>query len=177
MKYVFVLSQTSFFFCLVLIAGCESNTTALNKPALNTNSDKHAILFADYAPVQVDVLPLTAFTAIDKNEPDLLSAIRVYVSLYDIFGSSVKYPGTFRFELYEHVAHSSKKKGKRLVLWPDIDLVDVTKNNKYWQKFLLAYEFVLEFEPNPEQNYILQITFQSPLGSYLSADLVLKLRR
>ena len=42
----------------------------------------------------------------------------------DSFGSAIKSPCIFRIELYEYVERSPSPLGKRLEIWPDIDLID-----------------------------------------------------
>ena len=39
-----------------------------------------------------------------------------YVSLMDVFGSQIKGPAVFRFELYEKVVRSSEPKGNKCSL-------------------------------------------------------------
>jgi len=83
-------------------------------------------------------------------------------------------PGVFRFELYERVVRSAEPKGRRIVIWPDIDLTGAAENNEYWRDFLRAYEFNLPFEAQIKQCYILQVTYLSPSGKRLSAELSLE---
>ena len=75
----------------------------------------------------------------------------MYAALRDSFGSCLKAPGVFRFELYEYVQYSSEPKGKRIIIWPDIDLTDAAENNEYWNDFLRAYEFSLDLEQDMNQ--------------------------
>ncbi|MBL7215401.1 MAG: hypothetical protein ISS71_06960 [Phycisphaerae bacterium] len=51
-------------------------------------------------------------------------------------------------------------RGKRLIIWPDIDLTIPGKNNQYWKDYLRSYEFYLPlgFSPQPNQNYLLEVT-------------------
>jgi hypothetical protein len=94
--------------------------------------------------------------------------------LLDSFDCQIKTPGIFRFELYKYVRRSAEPKGKRIAIWPDIDLTGTTENNNYWRDFLRAYEFNLDFVPKRNQSYILQATCLCPNGKHLSADFVLK---
>ena len=128
--------------------------------------------YTPYAPGKIDILPLTEFGSTDETER--ASKIKVYVSLLDPFNCQMKAPGVFRFELYEYAQRSAEPKGRRIVIWPDIDLTDAVENNNYWRDFLRAYEFNLDFEPQGHQNYILQVTFLCPSGKRLSAELALK---
>ncbi|MHC4739720.1 MAG: hypothetical protein ACYS9Y_12515 [Planctomycetota bacterium] len=117
-------------------------------------------------------MPLTEIVYADDAEEE--SKIVAYVSLLDSFGSQVKMPGVFRFELYERVVRSAEPKGRRIIFWPDTDLARAVENNKYWRDFLRAYEFVFTFKAQINQCYILQATYLSPNGKRLSAELGLK---
>lgn len=48
----------------------------------------------------------------------------------------------------------------RLTIWPDIDLAEPEKHNRYWKEYLKSYEFYLplEFAPAANQNYLLEVT-------------------
>ena len=128
--------------------------------------------YTPYAPVKVDIMPLTEFTRPAGNDAD--SNIKVYVCLLDSFGCQQKSPGVFRFELYEYAQCNAEPRGRRIFIWPDIDLTAAEKNNKYWRDFLRAYEFNLDFEPQNNHNYILQATCFCPSGKRLSAQFSLK---
>jgi hypothetical protein len=117
-------------------------------------------------------MPLTEFTTTNNGEKP--SQIKVYVSLLDSFDCQIKAPAVFRFELYDKVLRSAEPKGKRVLIWPDIDLKDAAKNNEYWRDFLRAYEFDLPCEPENNKSYILQITSLCPDGKRLSADFALE---
>lgn len=160
-----------FFFALALVeAGCEPAPVELS-PAIDGGAVRSSVYTA-YTPTGVDILPLTEFIgAGDTEEP---TKIRVYVSLLDIFDCQIKAPGIFRFELYERVQRRAEPKGRRIIIWPDIDLTDRKENNSYWRDFLRAYKFGLDFEPQSNRSYILQATFLCPSGRRLSAEFVLK---
>lgn len=127
--------------------------------------------YSHYGPARVDITPLTEF-AVDGG--GAISKIKVYVGLPDEFGSEVKSPGVFRFELYEYVQRSAKPKGRRIAIWPDVDLTEAAENNRYWQDFLRTYRFDLDFEPQANQRYLLQVTCLCPDGRRLSAEFSLK---
>ncbi len=146
-------------------AGCEPADAELSA---STNSGCNQL--SEYGPVKVDIMPLTEFTG-DDEKP---SKVRVYVSLLDAFDCQIKTPAVFRFELYDRVPRSAEPKGRRIFIWPDIDLNDVAKNNEHWQDFLRAYQFDLYFEPKANQSYILQVTSLCPGSRRLSAEFVLK---
>lgn len=171
MKALGVTLQIFFFMLLFVEAGCEPAQIGIkkNEQPLKSVSDCNEVLFyAPYTPVKIDILPLTEYTG--GSGAGGKSKIKVYVSLLDSFGYQMKSPGLFRFELYERVPRSAEPKGRRISIWPDIDLNEVVKNNLYWRDFLRAYEFSLPFESEADQNYILEATCISPNGKRLSAE-------
>ena len=142
--------------------GCQENSAV--KEVIT--ADNH--LSNDYFPVKAEILSLTEYTKKDKN-------VKAYVVLTDNFGSQIKTPGIFRFELYERIAHSAEPKGKRIAIWDDIALKDASLNNSYWRDFLRAYQFSLPFESTNGQNYILEVTFTNFDGTRLIDDYILQL--
>jgi hypothetical protein len=157
-------------------AGCESASggPGLTGPATKTDDDfKRLSVYSHFAPAKVNIMPLTEFISPgDARQAN----INLYVSLLDSFGSQIKSPCVFRFELYQKVQRSSEPKGKRVIIWPDIDLTDLVENDEYWRDFLRAYEFNLPFEfrlGQTNQSYILQVTSLCPTGRRLSDEFVL----
>jgi hypothetical protein len=134
--------------------------------------DNAFIYTNDYAPVKIDIMPLTEFVSAGGDEEEW--RLDVYVSLLDEFDCQAKGPGIFRFERYGRVPLSGQPKGGRIAIWPDIDLTEPGENNNYWRDFLRAYEFNLDFEPTANQSYILQVTCLCPNGRRLSAEFGLK---
>jgi hypothetical protein len=167
MKMMGVIAQIFFFVLLLVEAGCGPAT-----PELPPLSDNHSNLLSAYTPVKIDIMPLTEFIGVGEAEE--APKINVYVSLLDSFGCQEKSPGVFRFELYEHVVRSADEKGRRIIIWLDIDLTDVVENNNHWRDFLRAYEFNLDFEPQSNRSYVLQATCMCPSGRRLSAEFTLK---
>ncbi len=159
-----------FFVFLLLQAGCEPVTSEPPAPADIGSAPLSA--YTSYTAEKVDIIPLTEFTytggAVEAPK------IKVYVSVLDSFDCQMKTPGIFRFELYERVPRSAEPKGRRIVIWPDIDLTDPTENNNHWRDFLRAYEFNLDFEPQSSQDYILEVTCLCPNGKRLLAKFALK---
>jgi hypothetical protein len=174
MKTLALISQIIFLIFLLSQFGCEQTQSVAESPskAESGQGRTEAAFCTPYAPVKIDIMPLTDFVKLSKA--DQTPAIDVYVSLLDSFGSQCKSPGTFRFEMYEYVQLSSEPMGKRIVIWPDIDLTDVVENNKYWRDFLRCYKFNLPFEQAGNQSYILQVTFLSPTGKRLSDEFIFK---
>jgi len=170
MKAIGVVLQVFFFVWLCIAAGCEPAATGLPAP---TDSGPNLLsTYTAYTPAKVDVMPLTEF--ITTSDAEDASRLKVYVSLLDYFDSQIKSPGVFRFELYKYVPRSSEPKGRRIIIWPDIDLTDAVENDNHWRDFLRAYEFNLDFGPQRNQTYILRVTCLCPGGKRLSADFALK---
>ena len=151
--------------------GCDAVPNGNKWPGGGSGRDAELALYVDYGPVRIDVLPLTEF------EPgrglDAAGKIKVYVSLLDKFGSEIKAPGVFRFELHQYVERSARQKGRRIAIWPDVDLTDPAENNRYWRDFLRAYLFELDFELQANQRYMLQVTCLCPSGKRLSEEFTL----
>ena len=169
MKAIVRILPIAFVIMLITFAGCEPVPPA----PTNGNSPKLHSAYSPYTPQEIDVIPLTQFVRTDGQQE--IAKIRVFVSLLDAFGSQMKSPAVFRFELYQYLQRSADPKGKRLVHWkPDTDLTDAAENNKYWRDFLRAYEFSLDFWPAGNKDYVLQATCLCPNGRRLSADFLLK---
>lgn len=170
MRVVGVIAQIFFLVLLLVEAGCGPATT--ESPPPGDDSSNLLSTYTAYAPVKIDIMPLTEF--IGAGEPEEASKINVYVSLLDSFDCQKKSPGVFRFELYEYVERSADEKGRRIIIWTDVDLNDAVENNNYWRDFLRAYEFNLLFEPESNQSYVLQVTCLCPSGRRLSAEFTIK---
>jgi hypothetical protein len=170
-KSVGVTLQMLFLVSLFIYIGCEPSQVG-SKSSAHINKTADAQDYSGYMPVKIDIMPLTEFILAPQSLGS--SKLRVYVSLLDSFDCQIKSPGIFRFELYEWVLRSPEPKGRRITIWPDIDLTDAEKNNSHWRDFLRTYEFNLDFEPKARQDYILQATFLSPASRRLSADFSLK---
>lgn len=157
--------------CFLFVAGCESSD-AVPKGQTSTGAAAPVPRYTGYVPAKVSIMPLTEFVRPGGDQNG--SVVRAYVGLLDAFGSQIKAPVVFRFELYEHLQRSSERKGQRVAIWPDIDLKDAAKNNSHWREFLRAYEFRFDFEPRSNQTYVLEVTATCPDGKRLSAEYTLK---
>ena len=151
-------------------SGCRGPALPAPVSAQRNSESEDSYSYASYAPAKVDIMPLTELVTASGQD----SRIHLYVSLLDAFGSQVKSPAVFRFELYEHVVRSAEPKGKRAVIWADFDLTSPAVNNEYWRDFLRAYEFNLPFEQATGQTCILQVTCLCPNGSRLASEFTLK---
>ena len=162
------INSSGWIFTLLLIllgAGCEKG--ASESPAgIDRGFNNKVSTYIQYAPAKINVMPLTEFVYPAVAE----TKINVYVTLSDSFGCQIKAPAVFRFELYEYVQRSAEPKGRRIVIWPDIDLTNASDNNRYWQDFLRAYKFNLDFTEDINRSYILQVTCLCTSGKRLSAE-------
>ncbi len=171
MRVVLTISHICLLMFILGQSGCEQTAGVAASPAkVDTGLDVSA--YSDYAPAKIHITPLTG--VVGSTDAQSGSKIDVYVSLLDSFGSQVKSPGIFRFELYEYAQRSAEPKGRRVAIWPDIDLTGSADNNRYWHDFLRAYQFDLPLELQSDQNYVLQVTLLSVSGKRLSDELVLK---
>jgi len=169
MNVISVILRILFCTLLLLQGGCESAPAAAELPPAADNAFSRPLVYPSYMPARIDILPLTRTDNVGETP-----AIKVYVSLLDEFDCQIKAPTVFRFELYEYAQRSAEPKGRRIAIWPDMDLTQPTENNRCWRDFLRAYEFTLEFESIPNQSFILQVTSLCPGGKRLSAELALK---
>lgn len=170
MRVITAALRIFFFASLLLQVGCEPVTS---EPPASTDSGSDPLsAYTSYTAEKVDIVPLTEF--IYTGGAVEAPKIKVYVSVLDPFDCQIKTPGIFRFELYERVPRSAGPKGRRIVIWPDIDLTGATENNNHWRDFLRAYEFNLDFEPQSSQDYILEVTCLCPNGKRLSAEFTFK---
>ncbi len=167
MKKIALTLQIFFIFTLLTFTACEPNTQ--KEPFENESTTD---LIQAYKPKRIEILPLTYFLC-ERSGEDICQ-IKAYVSLLGKFGCQKKSPGVFRFELYEAVARSAEQKGRRIMLWPDFDLTDPDKNNRYWRDFIRAYEFVLQIDSLNGRSFILQATFMCPTGKRHYAEMPIK---
>ena len=167
------MSGKMFFFAVLLVyAGCSGppdDTGQLSLPFIQSD----AALYSRYAPARIDILPITAINPSPTSAKDY--TINVYICLVDSFGSQIKSPATFRFELFRQVQHTNEPKGKRILIWPEMNLTDPVSNNNQWQDFLRAYMFTLPLEKPAYETTILHVTCIGPSGKRLTADFPVRL--
>ncbi len=162
------------FAAAVLFAagGCDSLLKVSRKQTTAPKKLSSESLYQGFEPKKVKILPLTGFQK-SGNGSVGVEKIVLYVSLLDGFDCQIKAPSIFRFEAYERVPRSPTLKGERVTIWPDIDLTMASSNNEYWKKFLRAYKFQLDFEPEANKNYVLQVTAFYPRGKILTDNIIL----
>jgi len=162
------------FFVMLLvsgISGCEQTKSPVDLTIENSGQVNKTAVYLEYAPVKIDILPLTEFATDEDTQQEV---INIFVSIQDSFGSQIKSPCIFRFELYQRVPLSADAKGDRIVIWPDIDLIDPETNNEYWRNYLRAYEFKLTFEPQNIQPYLLEVTCLCPNNKRISEEFTIQ---
>jgi hypothetical protein len=160
---------------LLFSFGCGPVEQPVEKPSLKPKDSNTVaaskFVIDDFAPVAVEVMPLTEITISTDGRQGIVNA---YISLLDSFNCSLKWPAVFRLELYQRDFLTAEQKGKRVQIWPDVDLTDVTNNNKYWKDFLRAYQFTLNFEPYERADYVLLVTCFLQNQKRISAESPLK---
>ena len=166
MKKIILSAKLLFISALAFYAGCGGSNSGPVFPISFTQPDGR------FGPARIDILPITTLTAASDSSRN--TTINVYVSLLDSFDSQIKAPATLRFELFQQQQRSTDPKGKRLFIWPDIDLTDPAVNNSHWQDFLRAYQFSLPLQQRTSESCILQATCLSPSGKRLSANFLLR---
>lgn len=147
---------------VIIISGCGVQEKTAGQGAKTDFYDM-------FEPAKIEIMPLSDFTQSDKG-----FKITVYLSLLDSFGCSEKWPAVFRFELCEYLSRSVEPLGRRIKIWPDIDLKEPAKNNQNWQDFLRAYKFNLDIESVNKQNYILQSTVILPNDKRLTRQFLIE---
>ncbi len=133
-------------------------------PAAGNNSPVQPCAFGA---ARIRIIGLTRILARSTNGKE--AVLTACVDVLDSYNSHIKAPGRFRFELYEFTPRSSEPRGKRLMIWPDVDLTDPGVNNEYWQDYLRTYQFTFEMDHKPGDNtFILEATCITPAGKRLT---------
>jgi hypothetical protein len=166
MKILISTGKLLFISAIVFYGGCGGGDTGPIFPISFNQPDSR------FGPARIDILPISTLTQEKNSSRD--TSINAYVSLMDSFDSQIKAPATFRFELFQYLQRSTNPKGKRLNIWPDIDLTDPVVNNSHWQDFLRSYQFLLPLKQRPGENCVLQVTCLSPSGKRLTATFMLR---
>jgi hypothetical protein len=151
-----------------LCCGCGPNPSEGSKLAKPSSTTQPS---AGFAPVRIAITPWTEIKG--QTHEEGTQHIRVFLRLVDAFGSELKSPGIFRFELYEKVPRSAEPRGRRLMMWPDLDLTAAEQNNVHWQDYLRSYEFTLGFDPPDAGPFVLEATFIPPEGRRLTCQYLL----
>ena len=107
---------------------------------------------------RVQISPLTEFIA--SPEKPGSCQLKVLLEVFNAQGLPVSIIGTVRFELYEFRPLSSDPRGRRLSIWPELDLGNAADAENYWSQLLRGYEFYLpvDFTPGSGKKYVLEVT-------------------
>jgi hypothetical protein len=171
MKPLHIITRLILLTLLLINIGCQQPKPPVEISGKTDKSNDNVSIYTRFIPEKIDIMPLTEIVDSGDNQ---YPTINIYVSLIDPFGSQIKSPGVFRFELYEYMQRSAEPKGKRAVIWPDVDLTDPITNNDSWRDFLRTYEFSFPCERTNSNDYILQVTCLCPNGKRLSSEITLR---
>lgn len=157
----------------LIAGGCQNGEESSKVHQLNVSGTQGVSVYADYLPVKVEILPLTEVVS-DTNSITGAVKIKAYVSLLDSYESQIKAPVVLRFEMYDYVRLSANPKGRRVMIWPDVNLNDSGVNNRYWRDFLRAYEVILNMDDafSKQKIYVFEVTCTTAGGRRLSKDYV-----
>ncbi len=156
---------------LLWLIGCEKPPDVVTDKPSRVALSLAELAGEAYQPVKVNFLHLTEIApAQDANGS---SKITAYVILLDAAGSAIKFPGTFRFELYEYIRDLLAQKGRRVAIWQQQDLMSFADNSLAWQDYLRAYQFELAFEATSNKQYMLVVTYTNPNGKRLISEIKL----
>jgi hypothetical protein len=138
------------FIGIIAFCGCAAVSS---QPQINRKSD---------IPVAISISPFTEIRIIDNY--NAYAAIAAYVDLIDTAGNNIKYPGVFRFGLYEYKILSANSQGKMLYSWPAIDTSAHERDNGHWNEAMRSYMFNLEMDGKLDESekYVLSVTFSAP---------------
>lgn len=84
--------------------------------------------------------------------------------------------GSVRVELFEFVPASAEQKGRRIEFW-NVDLTKPEDQERHWNRVTQMYEFRLGVDTARvplAQKYLLEVTYNSPLGGHHSDHMVLE---
>ena len=152
-------------------------TFACEEPKKPMNTEECISRIDAYGPATLEIVGLSELRAV-AGEQDA-AKLKIFVKELDSFGSAIKAPCVFRVELYEYATRSPSPLGKRLEIWPDIDLTNSCKNNDQWRDYLRAYEFNFEVRSRLDfgRVYIVEATCISPLGKRMTAQYKLSYKK
>lgn len=135
----------------VLATGCRSQPSAGRCP-----------------PHGVRLLALTGTESAAAGQPPLVRAF--------VRPLGTAQAATCRFELYEFVPYNANPRGKRLMLWPQIEPGPPLPENPNWQPPLEAYEITLPLQGTlpTDKHLLLEVTALMPDGSRCSDTVEIK---
>lgn len=153
---------------LFLAGGCQTTPSVLD-------DDAKRRMLALLMPNRIEIVePFTRVKSFDDDStPDGIELLIQAVNSLDNPGLMIA--GNVRIELYQHVPASANRTGKRLELW-EVQLATKEHQRTYWNQITQMYEFRLEVDPSViplDEKYVLQVTYNSPLGEHLTDECIL----
>jgi len=143
------------FVVMISLGGCVPETDA--NFSAGARSDFGKLIY------DARIVGLSEIVEVDEYTP--FSELKVYVDVIGSEGEKTIAPAIFRFELYSYEPYVTGKKGSRIYLWKDIDLIDPKIANDYWHDIFSSFEFSLTLpKALLRDKYILAVTVISPIG-------------
>jgi len=143
------LSVFGLWMVAIAVTGCG----AVQAPMVDTHRREDALV------ERVRISALTEFVT-DSAQLDAVQ-LKVLLEVLDTSGEPAPVPCILRFELYEFRPLSADPRGKRVFIWPEMDLSDLSVAKEHWKDLLRGYEFYLpldNFTPQPNRKYLLEVT-------------------
>jgi len=145
-----------------LITGCATSPPIV--------SDNQAKMVAMLMPAKIEIVePFTRAKSFDDDPaPDGIELLLQAVNSLDVPGRMMV--GKVHVALYEYLPATPDHRGVQLERW-EIDLTTAKQQRRHWNRLTHMYELRLTFDParvQPAQRYVLQVTYNSPLGEHLS---------
>jgi hypothetical protein len=151
-------------------AGCAQPKVDLE------NADTRQML-ALLMPQRVEIVEaFTAFRSLDQGTS--LNGIELMLQPVDSFGDPVRIAGLVRAELDAFRRASGEPVGQRLCEPWEIPLTSEPDQRRYWNKVTGMYEIPLKLPADVRlsaEKYVLQVTYNSPLGEHLTDECILAL--
>lgn len=153
----------------MLLAGCA------NTPEAKLEAENRRML-ALLLPSGVEIIePFTRIASFDDDQkPD---GIEIMLQAKNPLDSPcLMMVGTVRVELFEFVPASADQKGRRIEFW-NVELAAPEHQERHWNRVTQMYEFRLGVDPARvplAEKYVLQVTYNSPLGGNHSDQIVLQ---
>lgn len=147
----------------ICLTGCASQLQPIDDTA---QREVLALLMASRIEI---VEPFTRVKSFDEDTtPDGIELLLQAVNSLDNPGLMIA--GQVRAELFEYIPASAEHKGRQLEHW-NIELTTAQQQRTYWNAMTQMYEFRLRIDPEaipPANQYVLTITYTSPLGDRLT---------
>lgn len=155
--------------CALLAAGCK---TAESIPDDAASREMLALVL----PARIEIVePFTRPVSMGRTGD--VDGIEVLIQAVNALEKpGVMIVGSLRVELYEHVPASGEPRGRQLNRW-NIDLSTRERQADHWNPATQMYEFRLGLDRaamSASGSYVLLATYRSPLGEYLTDEMVVR---